>query len=445
MHRERNITEGVIWKQILIFFFPILLGTFFQQMYNTVDAIIVGRHLGTRALAAVGSTSSITNLVFGFFIGISSGATVLLSQSYGARDSKRVSEALHTGLLLAVALGLITAVVGICAAPAILKAIQTPADCMADAVIYAQIFFAGAVAAMIYNMGAGILRAMGDSRRPLIFLIITCVSNILLDLLFVVVLSWGVAGAALATTLAQAVSAVAVVICLCRLSPDIRLRFSQLKMKAQLLGRILAIGVPAGLQYVTFDLTNLLVQSGINSFGAVTMAAWTAFGKADGMTWMISGAFGIAVTTFVGQNYGDRKYERIRQGVWVCMGMSVAMIGAVAVLELCFREFILGFFTTDLDVIQVGAYAMLWIVPFNVLFMPVEIFGGTLRGAGNSVMPTAITSICICCFRVLWVTTVVRLWHTIEMLCLTYPISWLLASSVFYIVYLRGRWLAEDK
>jgi putative MATE family efflux protein len=290
-------------------------------------------------------------------------------------------------------------------------------------------------------MGAGILRAMGDSRRPLIFLIITCVSNILLDLLFVVVLSWGVAGAALATTLAQAVSAVAVVICLCRLSPDIPLRFSQLKMKAQLLGRILAIGVPAGLQYVTFDLTNLLVQSGINSFGAVTMAAWTAFGKADGLTWMITGAFGVAVATFVGQNYGARRYDRIRKSVWVCLGMCAGILAALSALELPIRRYLLGFFTTDADVVRVGAYAMLWIVPFNLLFSPVVVFGDTMRGTGWSAVPTGITMACICGFRVLWVMTVVQRFHTLEMLCLVYPLSWLLASVVFYITYLRGRWL----
>lgn len=445
MKREQSITEGVIWKQILIFFFPILMGTFFQQMYNTVDAIIVGRYVGTQALAAVGSTGSLVSLICGFFIGVSAGATVVLSQFFGARDRAGVSKALHSGIVLAVGLGLVTTVLGICAGPAILKLIKTPESCLPDAIVYARIYFGGAVVSIVYNMGAGILRAMGDSRRPLIFLIVTCFANIFLDILFVVVFDWGVAGAAAATVMAQAISAMLVIRTLIKLPEDFRLSVSKLRIEPALLGRILSVGVPAGLQFITFDLSNLLVQSSINSFGAVTMAAWTAFGKADGMTWMISGAFGIAVTTFVGQNYGARKYERIRQGVWVCMGMSVAMIGAVAVLELCFREFILGFFTTDLDVIQVGAYAMLWIVPFNVLFMPVEIFGGTLRGAGNSVMPTAITSICICCFRVLWVTTVVRLWHTIEMLCLTYPISWLLASSVFYIVYLRGRWLAEDK
>ena len=444
MKREQNITEGVIWKQILIFFFPILMGTFFQQMYNTVDTIIVGRYVGTQALAAVGSTGSLISLICGFFIGVSAGATVVLSQFYGARDRAGVSKALHAGIVLAVGLGLLTTVLGVGAGPAILRLIKTPESCLDDATLYARIYFSGAVVSLVYNMGAGILRAMGDSRRPLIFLIITCFANIALDILCVVVFDWGVAGAAAATVMAQTISAVLVLLTLRKLPEDIRFRVRKLRLDPALLGRILSVGVPAGLQFITFDLSNLLVQSSINSFGAVTMAAWTAFGKADGITWMISGAFGIAVTTFVGQNFGARKYDRIRKGVWVCMGMSVAMIGAVAVLELCCRELILGFFTTDMDVIRVGAYAMLWIVPFNVLFMPVEIFGGTLRGTGNSVMPTAITGICVCGFRVLWVLTAVRIWHTIEMLCITYPLSWFLASSVFYIVYLRGRWLDEE-
>ena len=441
MKNEQNITEGVIWKQILIFFFPILMGTFFQQMYNTVDAIIVGRFVGTQALAAVGSTGSMINLVSGFFIGVSSGATVILSQFFGANDRRGVKAALHTGMMLAVVLGVVTLVLGIGAGPAVLKLIRTPADCMADATLYARIYFSGAVASVVYNMGAGILRAMGDSRRPLIFLMVTSFTNIVLDILCVVIFRWGVAGAAIATVLSQTVSAVLVIVTLRRLPGDIRLEWQALKLDSCLLGRILLIGVPAGLQFVTFDLSNLLIQSGINSFGAVTMAAWTAFGKADGLTWMITGAFGVAVTTFVGQNFGAQKYHRIRQGVWVCLGMSVSMIGTIAALELCFREFLLGFFTTDADVIRVGAYAMLWILPFNVLFCPVEVFGGTMRGTGYSAVPTAITSVCICGFRVMWVMTAVRAWHTIEMLCITYPLSWLLAAVVFYITHLRGNWL----
>ena len=440
MKREQNITEGVIWKQILIFFFPILMGAFFQQMYNTVDTIIVGRYVGTQALAAVGSTGSLINLVSGFFIGVSSGATVVLSQFFGARDRSGVSKVLHTGMVLAVVLGLVTTLLGICAGPAVLRLIKTPESCLDDATLYARVYFSGAVASVMYNMGAGILRAMGDSRRPLIFLIVTCFTNIILDILFVVVLGWGVAGAAAATVLAQAISAVLVILTLAKLPEDIRLRVGKLNLEPALLGRILAIGVPAGLQFITFDLSNLLIQSGINSFGAVTMAAWTAFGKADGLTWMITGAFGVAVTTFVGQNFGAQKFDRIRQSVRVCLAMSVAMIGSIAALELYFREVLLGFFTTDADVIRVGAYAMLWIVPFNVLFCPVEIFGGTMRGTGYSVVPTAITSLCICGFRVLWVMTAVRAWHTIEMLCITYPLSWLLAATVFFITYLRGNW-----
>ena len=444
MEQNRNmqqITEGVIWKQLLIFFFPILLGAFFQQMYNTVDTIIVGRFVGTQALAAVGSTASLVNLINGFFIGISSGATVILSQFFGARDRNGVREALHSGILLALVLGLLAMCLGIGAGPYILRLTRTPENCLPDATLYTQIYFFGAIASVTYNMGAGILRAMGDSRRPLIYLIITCFSNIVLDILCVVVLKMGVAGVAIATVCSQFISAALVIRALMKLPEDIGLKMERLNLSPVLLRRILLIGLPAGLQFITFDLSNLLIQSSINSFGDVTMAAWAAFGKSDGLTWMISGAFGVAVTTFVGQNFGAQKYSRIRQSVWVCMGMSVAMIGAVAALELYFREFILGFFTTDAAVIQVGAYAMLWIVPFNILFMPVEVFAGTMRGTGYSMAPTAITSVCICCFRVLWVMTAVRFFHTIEMLCVTYPLSWLLAATVFYITYLRGNWL----
>jgi putative MATE family efflux protein len=260
----------------------------------------------------------------------------------------------------------------------------------------------------------------------------------------VVVLRWGIAGAAIATVLAQYISALLVLIALLKLPRDIRLEWSKLRMNKAQLRQILVIGIPAGLQFVMFDLSNLLVQSGINSFGDITMAAWAAYFKADGLTWMTCGAFGVAVTTFVGQNFGAQKYSRIRQSVRVCMGMSIVIIGAIAALELLFSDVILGFFTTDTEVIRVGAYAMLWIVPFNVLFMPVEIFGGAMRGTGYSVMPTAISCVCICVFRVIWVALAVSRWHTIEMLCITYPLSWLWAATVFLVTYLRGNWLRRQ-
>ena len=205
--------------------------------------------------------------------------------------------------------------------------------------------------------------------------------------------------------------------------------------------RILMVGVPAGLQFVTFDLANLLVQSGINSFGDVTVAAWTAYIKTDALNWQISGAFGVSITTFVGQNFGAQKYKRIRQSVWTCMAMSVATIGLLSALVITFRHTILGIYTTDAQVIAVGAYVMLWTVPFNAIFMPVEVFAGTMRGTGYSVMPTIITCSCVCLFRVVWVLTAVAKWHRIELLALCYPLSWVLASTVFFIAYLRGTWL----
>jgi putative MATE family efflux protein len=301
--------------------------------------------------------------------------------------------------------------------------------------------FTGTAATVIYNMGAGVLRAMGDSKRPLYFLVITCFSNIALDLLFVLVLNLGIRGVAIATVLSQCISALLVIICICRLPEDIRLKPSLAMVDPVLMRRILLIGLPAGLQLISFDLSNLLVQSGINSFGDITVAAWTAFSKADSITWMVSGAFGVSITTFVGQNFGAQKYSRIRQSVRVCLVMSIAVQLLLSTLALTFRHFILGIYTTDAEVIRVGAYAMLWITPFNAMFMFVEVFAGAMRGTGYSVMPTVITGSCVCVFRILWILTMVVRYHTIEMLCIVYPLSWLIASIVFIIAYLRGTWL----
>ena len=440
----RNITEGVIWKQLLIFFFPILLGTFFQQMYNAVDTIIVGRFVGTQALAAVGSTGALISLLNGFCIGLSSGATVLISQFFGANDHPGVNKALHTSIGLSLVLGLFFSFCGLCFGPQILQLMKTPDDCLDGALVYARIFFSGAIASMVYNMGAGILRAMGDSRRPMIFLVITCFINIFLDIYFVVVLKMGIAGAAVATVLSQIISAVLVVMVLLRLPTEYTLQLSRIRIDPILLKRILSVGVPAGLQFVTFDLANLLIQSGINSFGSATMAAFTAYAKADMLTWMLSGAFGVAITTFVGQNYGARKYDRIYKSVRICLGMGVALIGFCSTLIILFRYFILGIFSADPEVIQLGAWLMLWVVPFNVIFVPVEIFGGAMRGTGYSAVPTAITSICVCLFRVLWLFTVVRRFHTLGMLMLCYPISWALADVAFLITYRRKNWLRRQ-
>ncbi len=438
-----QITQGVIWKQLLFFFFPILLGTFFQQMYNTVDTIIVGRFVGTQALAAVGSTGPLINLINGFFIGLSSGATVILSQAFGADDRKGVHTILHTAVALSLILGLITTAVGVLAGPQILRLTKIPDNCIDDALTYIRIYFAGAVASMVYNMGAGILRAMGDSKKPMIFLIVACFVNIALDLVCVVWLQMGAAGAAVATVLSQIISAILVLVVLKRLPKEQKLELSKLQLNGSYLGRILNIGIPAGLQFITFDLANVLIQSSINSFGDVTIAAWTAIGKTDSINWMICGAFGVAITTFVGQNFGAQKYARVRKSVWVCMAMAIPVVAGVSALVLPLRSFILGIYTDDLEVIRSGAHIMLFMMPFNFIFVPVEVFAGTMRGVGSSLTPTLITGSCVCLFRVLWVTVLVKRIHTIEMLAIAYPISWALAALVFFLVYFRGSWMRK--
>jgi len=436
-----QITEGVIWKQLLLFFFPILMGSFFQQMYNTVDTIIVGRAIGTQALAAVGSSASLINLINGFFIGLSSGATVILSQYYGAAHREGILTTLHTGFLLSVILGAVTMVIGIVLGPGILRLIQTPDNCLDQAGIYVQIYFSGAVFSMIYNMGTGVLRAMGDSRRPMIFLMIACFLNILLDILCVVMLKLGVAGAAIATVLSQCISAILVTMTLCRLERGIALRWKSLRLSGPVLSKILAIGIPAGAQFITYDLSNLITQSSINSFGDITTAAWTAYAKTDAIIWMVLGAFGIAITTFVGQNYGAGQPGRIRSSVRVCMAMSAAAVISMSILEVIFREPILGIYTTDPAVIQVGSYMMRFAVPFIFLFIPVEIMGGAMRGYGYSLVPTLITGAFACVFRIGWVALVVSRWHSLSVLIVCYPISWLLCALVFFLFYFRFRWL----
>lgn len=437
---RQQITEGVIWKQLLIFFFPILMGTFFQQMYNTVDTIIVGRLVGTEALAAVGATGPLVSMVNGFFIGVSSGATVVLSQAYGAGDRKGVSDSIHTGVALSLVLGVMLTAIGICLGGRVMEWMGTPENCMADATTYLRIYFAGSIGTVVYNMGAGILRAMGDSKRPMLFLMVTCILNVVLDLLFVAVLHMGVAGAALATVLSQMISAVLPIVVLLRQKED-RLELRKLRIERSLLGRILRIGIPAGLQFVTFDFSNILIQSGINSFGDITMAAWTAHGKTDALTWMVTGAFGVSITTFVGQNFGAQKYSRIRKGTWTCLAMGVVMVAALDALMLAFRTPILGIYTDNPEVVAVGGVIMMAIMPYEFLFMPIEVFAGTMRGVGNSLMPTLITGSCVCLFRVVWLMTAVRHWHSLKTLTLSYPLSWALAAAVFLVVYFKGNWL----
>ncbi len=436
------ITEGVIWKQLLIFFFPILLGTFFQQLYNTADAIIVGKFVGKEGLAAVGGTTgTLINLLVGFFTGLSSGATVILSQYYGARDNVNVSRTVHTAIALALAGGLVLSAVGIIISPTVLRMMNTPDDVLPLSITYIRIYFCGTIASLVYNIGAGILRAVGDSRRPLIFLICSCMINILLDIILVLGLEMGVAGAALATILSQLFSASLVIATLLRSHHALRLHVSKIRFHKDLLSRVVRIGLPAGLQSVMYSLSNLIVQASINVFGTDMMAAKTAFGKIDSMFWMIIQAYGVSITTFVGQNFGAMKYDRMRRSVRVCMFMAACTTVVVSTLVCIFGRPLYSLFTSEPVVIENGMMILNRLAPFYITFVCVEILAGTLRGAGDSLLPMLITLFGTCILRMIWVQGIAPSHHDVLFTLLCYPISWSTTSCLFVLYYFKGGWL----
>ncbi len=435
-----TIVDGVIWKGLLKFFFPIMLGTLFQQLYNTVDAVVVGQFVGTQALAAVGGSSSqIVNLFIGFFVGLSSGATVIVSQYFGAREDKGVSRAVHTAMALAFIAGAVMTVVGLVFAPAMLEIMNTTEDTLADSTLYLRIVFLSMIPSMVYNVGSSILRAIGDSRSPLYFLAAACLVNVVLDLAFVLIFHMGVAGVAIATSIAQAVSAVLVFVALCRAKGSYRIIPREIRPERELLARTVRIGLPTGLQSVLYAVSNIIITTSINGFGTDTVAAWVAFGKVDALFWLILSAFGVAIMTFVGQNYGARKFDRVHKSLKVALAIAAVTSIVFSAVLLLVGQYVFRLFTNDQTVMDVAIYMMMCMVPGYVLYVPIELISGALRGMGDTLIPTVITAVGICALRVLWIFAVVPLWHDILAITISYPISWLLTSAAFILYYARVR------
>ena len=424
-----GITDGVIWRQLLKYFFPILLGTFFQQLYNTVDAIVVGQYLGKTALAAVGGTTgTLINLVVGFFMGLSSGGTVIVSQYYGRGEADGVSRAVHTAIALSLCGGALLTVCGLAFSRAALQATGTPADVIDGAATYMRIYFSGVIFNLLYNIGAGVLRAVGDSRRPMLFLIVCCLINIVLDLLLVRVLNMGIAGVALATILSQTISAALVMRALMHTDDSYRFTPRKLRLDMGLLRRILVIGCPAGLQSMMYSISNTLIQANVNALGTDTMAGWTAFGKVDNIYWMVINAFGISIMTFVGQNYGAGKRERVIRSIKVCFAIAACTSVAISCVVMLLGRPFIGLFTGDETVLQISLTAMRAYVPFYITYVTIEILSGAMRGMGNSLGPMLIISCGICGLRITWIYTVVAQWSNITAIALGYPVSWLVTS-----------------
>lgn len=442
MDEKHDLTRGSILGKLALFFFPILFGMLFFQLYNTVDAIVVGRCLGPAALAAVGgSPAVITNLVIGFFTGLGTGATVVISQYYGARDEENLKRAVHTILFFCFAAGLVLTGFGWLTAPWSLEAVKTPADILPESALYLRIYYLGATGMLLFNIGSGILRAVGDSRWPLIFLGVCCLLNIALDLLFVAVLPWGVAGAAAATVISLGVSALLLLVHLSRADGPWRLRVSDLRIAPSALRRILNLGVPAALQGSMYSLSNLILQAAVNNFGTVTVAAWTALGKFDALFWVTSNAMGTALCTFVGQNFGAGKYERMRKGVRQWLLTDIGVTALLSTLLLLLAPVMLRMFSDSAEVIDLARHLMWYFAPFYVVWVFIDILSNALRGAGDSVRPMIISLVGVCLLRVLWVIFVVPYWNTIECVSISYPFTWCVTALAYLIYYRHSPWL----
>ena len=441
---EQNnaIITGNIPRQLLLFFFPIWLGTMFQQLYNTVDTLIVGNFVGTQALAAVGATSSFVQLLVGLFVGLCSGAGVIIAQSFGAGDHDEVNRQVHTALALAIAGGAALTVIGLLISRPVLRLMQTPDEIVGMASEYLQIYFLGMIPQMLYNMGTNILRAIGDSKRPLYFLIAASLVNIVLDVVFIAVFGWGVMGAALATVLSQVASAVLTLRCIVgSQGMPWHIRAEKLRLHGDVFAAICTIGVPAAAQSAMYNISNMFIQSSMNSFGTSTIAAWGVYGKIDFVFWMTINSLGIAITTFAGQNFGARQYDRVRRGVRVCLAMAACTTLVISFTFYNLAEVLFRLFSQDDAVVAVGVGMMHVLTPVYITYVCIEVLAGALRGCGDVRVPTLITVFFVCGLRMLWLFIAVPIRHEVATVEMSYPITWSLASALFILYYVKGGWM----
>ncbi|MBQ5954057.1 MAG: MATE family efflux transporter [Lachnospiraceae bacterium] len=430
------MTEGTVWKRIIRFAVPLFIGQLFQQLYNTVDSLIVGRLIGTSALAAVTATGSIIFLIVGFFMGFSTGAGVVIARDIGAGDEKAVSRSVHTTYAMGIAASIIMTVLGIVMTPTILRWMDTPADVFPEAALYLRVYFSGCIGLVFYNLQMGILQASGDSTHPLYYLIFSSVLNAVLDFSFIRFLHMGVEGAALATIIGQMVSAVLAMRRLLKTDEVIRFVPKRIRFDGAKLGQIVHIGLPTALQACVIDLANMMIQSYINSFGKVAMAGIGASTKLEGFVFLPVNAFSMAMSTFVAQNLGAGKTDRMRKGVKFGLLTSVLVVEAMGALMVFFSPQLIALFDANPEVIYYGSLRGQICGFFFCLCGFSHVSSAVMRGLGKPVVPTVVMLTCWCAVRVVTLMTIGRVYHNILLAIWIYPITWSL-STIVYIVYMR--------
>ena len=446
-NNERNdLTTGSVWKKLLLYFVPIAAGTIIQQLYNAVDGLIVGRFVGTGALAAVGGSSAqIINVLVGFFVAMTAGASVVIGQIFGAGRKEELNQAVGNAVAALTLLGVLLGVFGFAAAPWLLQVLQTPAETIGGAALYLRIYFLGVPFVMILNMESSILRALGNSFHPFLFMMAGCLLNILLDLVFVLLCGWGIAGVAAATVAAQLLNAALLTARLMRGEKACRLQLRNLRLKGVYLVNMMRLGVPSGLQSSMYSVSNMIIQVAVNSLGTLVVASWAMSGKTDGLYWAVSNAMGAAITGFIAQNRGAGRMDRVRQCVRQGMIMAFAVTAGISAFLMLFGIPMLRILTPDEAVVQTTYEIMTYFVPFYVTWVPVEVLSAVLRGAGDAVYPVVIIGIGVCLFRVIWILTVFARFGTLFSLCVSYVISWVITGIALAVYYRKGGWMTRRR
>ena len=447
--KDVDMTQGNITRHIISFALPLLIGNVFQQLYNTVDTWVVGNYVSYVAFSAVGTVGPIINMLIGFFMGLSSGAGVVISQYYGARRYEEVHDTVHTAMVMTLIMGVAFTAIGLAMTPFMLRLMNTPENVMPESTAYLTIYFSGILGLMVYNIGAGILRAVGDSQRPFYFLVVCAVMNTVLDLVFVLVFHMGVEGVALATILSQGTSAVLVVITLMRTDSCIKLRIRDLRLNFAMLGKIFRVGIPAAIQMAITAFSNIFVQSYINYFGDNCMSGWTAYAKIDQLLFLPMQSIALASTTFVGQNLGRNQVDRAKQGVRQALIIAIISTLILMVPVMVFASPVVAFFNSKAEVVQIGTMLLHWLSPFYVLCCFNQIYSGALRGAGNSRAPMIIMLSSFVAFRQVYLFIMARVCNEIIPIAMSYPAGWLLCSTLttiyYHTVQLGKNRLVEDE
>lgn len=440
-NKTMSMTEGNIVKILLLFSIPLILGNLLQQTYNTVDSVIVGNYVGSSALAAVGSSTALINLLIGFSQGISVGAGVIVSHSIGAKDNKKIELSVHTAMMLSILFGTFLSIVGFIFTPQLLEWMKTPVEVMPESITYLRLFFLGTVFNIVYNMEAGILNAVGNSKRSLLYLGVASVTNIILDIIFVKILGMGVSGVAIATNISQFISCILALRFLMSVSDAYKVCLNKIKVHKETAIKIVKIGLPTGVQSMVVSLSNVLIQSSVNTFGASVMAGFGAYLKIDGFNILPVLSLGMASTTFTGQNCGARKKERVKKGLWITIVMGVVYTVIIGILLLIFAQPIMQLFTQDEKIIDAGIRAMKYFCPFYALLSILHLLVGAVRGAGKTMPPMIILLFSMCIFRIIWLQFILPMNNTIDNIYVLYPVSWAIGVILMGIYIWKAKWL----